>query len=119
MRISFQGRTLPRSRLAERSGEPRPAGRHSVHRERQWLGKRGLYGSVGGVPPGDFEQALLWVLNYCDGEHDLLWIAERSRLGFARIAQAAAALEAAGLVREIDAAGLVRPIDQVGRGELQ
>jgi hypothetical protein len=79
MRISFQGRTLPRSRLAERSGEPRPAGRHSVHRERQWLGKR----------------------------------------GFARIAQAAAALEAAGLVREIDAAGLVRPIDQVGRGELQ
>jgi hypothetical protein len=31
----------------------------------------------------------------------------------------AAALEAAGLVREIDAAGLVRPIDQVGRGELQ
>jgi aminopeptidase-like protein len=83
------------------------------------LGKRGLYGSVGGVPPGDFRQALLWVLNYCDGEHDLLSIAERSGLGFARIAQAAAALEAAGLVREIDAAGLVRPIDQVGRGELQ
>jgi hypothetical protein len=50
---------------------------------------------VGGVPPGDFEQALLWVL------------------------KAAAALEAAGLVREIDAAGLVRTIDQVGRGELQ
>lgn len=74
---------------------------------------------VGGVPPGDFEQALLWVLNYCDGELKLLWIAERSRLGFARIAQAPAALEAAGLVREIDAAGLVRTIDQVGRGGLQ
>jgi len=74
------------------------------------LGKRGLYGSVGGVPPGDFEQALLWVLSYCDGEHDLLSIAERSRLGFARIPQAASAREAAGLVR---------PIDQVRRGELQ
>jgi aminopeptidase-like protein len=83
------------------------------------LGKRGLYGSVGGVPLGDYEQALLWVLNYCDGEHDLLSIAERSRLGFARIAQAAAALEAAGLLREIDGPGLVRPIDQARRGELQ
>jgi aminopeptidase-like protein len=74
------------------------------------LGKRGLYGSVGGVPPGDFEQALLWVLNYCDGAHDLLSIAERSRLGFARIAQAAAALEGAGLARDID---------QLRRGDLQ
>jgi aminopeptidase-like protein len=35
------------------------------------------------------------VPNYCDGEHDLLSIAERSRLGLTRIAQAAAALEAA------------------------
>ena len=66
------------------------------------LGKRGLYGSIGGVPPGDFEMALLWVLSYCDGSHDLLWIAERSGLGFARIAQAADALEGAGLVRDID-----------------
>jgi aminopeptidase-like protein len=74
------------------------------------LGKRGLYGSVGGVPPGDFEQALLWVLSYSDGAHDLLSIAERSRLGFARIAQAAAALEQAGLARDID---------EVGAGSLQ
>ena len=74
------------------------------------LGKRGLYGSVGGVPPGDFEQALLWVLSYSDGAHDLLSIAERSRLGFARMAQAAAALEQAGLARDID---------EVGAGSLQ
>jgi len=67
-------------------------------------------GSVGGVPPGDFEQALLWVLSYSDGAHDLLSIAERSRLGFARIAQAAAALEQAGLARDID---------EVGAGSLQ
>jgi aminopeptidase-like protein len=84
------------------------------------LGKRGLYGSVGGVPLREHEQALLWVLNYCDGEHDLLSIAEQSRLGFAHIAQAAAALEAAGLLREIDPAALARPIDpQARRGELQ
>jgi aminopeptidase-like protein len=81
------------------------------------LGKRGLYGSVGGVPPGDFEHALLWVLSYSDRSHDLLWIAERSGLGFARIAQAAAALEGAGLVRDTDAAGLVRDSDQANRGD--
>jgi aminopeptidase-like protein len=63
------------------------------------LGKRGLYGSVGGVPPGEFQDALFWVLSYSDGEHDLLWIAERSGLAFGRIAEAAAALEVAGLVR--------------------
>ena len=57
-----------------------------------------------------FEQALLWVLSYSDGAHDLLSIAERSRLGFARIAQAAAALEQAGLARDID---------EVGAGSLQ
>jgi aminopeptidase-like protein len=66
------------------------------------LGKRGLYGSVGGGGPKDFEQALLWVLSFSDGEHDLLWIAERSGLGFTLIADAAAALEKACLVQTID-----------------
>jgi aminopeptidase-like protein len=63
------------------------------------LGKRGLYGSVGGTAPGEFEHALLWVLSYSDGEHDLLAIAERSGLDFALLARAAAALEDAGLAR--------------------
>lgn len=66
------------------------------------LGKRGLYGSLGGVAPGELEQALLWVLAFADGEHDLLAVAERSRLRMDRLAQAAAALEDAGLVREIE-----------------
>jgi aminopeptidase-like protein len=39
------------------------------------LGKRGLYGSVGGTAPGEFEHALLWVLSFSDGENDLLAIA--------------------------------------------
>jgi aminopeptidase-like protein len=61
------------------------------------LGKRGLYGSVGGTAPGAFEHALLWVLSLSDGQHDLLAIAERSGLDFELVGRAAAALESAGL----------------------
>jgi len=66
------------------------------------LGKRGLYGTVGGTAPGAFEHALLWVLSYSDGAHDLLWIAQRSGLEFDLLARAAAALEEAGLARTLD-----------------
>ena len=61
------------------------------------LGKRGLYGTVGGTAPGAFEHALLWVLSFSDGAHDLLSIAQRSGLEFDLLARAAAALEDAGL----------------------
>jgi aminopeptidase-like protein len=66
------------------------------------LGKRGLYGSLGGTAPGEFEHALLWVLSYSDGEHDLIAIAERSGLGFDLIEKAASALEEAGLARAVE-----------------
>lgn len=66
------------------------------------LGKRGLFRSLGGKSPAEFEHALLWVLNQADGAHDLVAIAERSRLPFAAVASAAAALEEAGLVRTVD-----------------
>ena len=65
------------------------------------LGKRGLYGSVGGGAPGAFEHALLWVLNQADGTCDLLAIAERAWLPFEQVEQAAAALEQAGLLRTL------------------
>ena len=65
------------------------------------LGKRGLYGSVGGTAPGDFEHALLWILSFSDGKHDLLAIAERSGIDFDVLVQAAAALEGAGLLRPL------------------
>jgi aminopeptidase-like protein len=65
------------------------------------LGKRGLYGNVGGTAPGAFEHALLWVLSYSDGEHDLLSIADRSGLDFELLAQAAGALEEAGLAQTL------------------
>ena len=66
------------------------------------LGKRGLYGSVGGAAPGATEHALLWVLNFADGEHDVLSIAQRSGLDFELIASAVASLETAGLLRSLD-----------------
>lgn len=62
------------------------------------LGKRGLYGSVGGAGPGAFEHALLWVLSLADGAHDLLAMAERSTLPFELLERAARALEQAGLL---------------------
>jgi len=67
------------------------------------LGKRGLYGAVGGQAPGDSERAMLWVLSYSDGDHDLVDIAQRSNLPFASIVAAAQALEQAGLVRDAGA----------------
>ena len=60
------------------------------------LGKRGLYRTVGG---GSFtEGPLLWVLNLSDGDHDLLAVAERSRLPFAQVREAADRLLAAELL---------------------
>ena len=65
------------------------------------LGKRGLYESLGGrSDTKQAQMAMLWVLNYSDGEHSLLDIALRSGLPFAAVAAAADALHDAGLVKE-------------------
>ena len=66
------------------------------------LGRRGLYGPTGGHArlPG-FEMAMLWVLNYSDGEHSLLDIAERAAVPFATLQQAADALAGAGLLEPL------------------
>jgi aminopeptidase-like protein len=70
------------------------------------LGRRGLYSSIGGGSSGEEARerrmALLWVLNQSDGRHDLLAVAERSGLPFARIREAARALLAAGLLEGAD-----------------
>ncbi|HEX6789786.1 MAG TPA: DUF4910 domain-containing protein [Candidatus Krumholzibacteria bacterium] len=63
------------------------------------LGRRGLYNRTGGVTrdqPSEF--ALFWVLNFSDGSHSLLDIAERARLPFATVAGAARRLSDAGLL---------------------
>jgi aminopeptidase-like protein len=65
------------------------------------LGKRNLYRSTGGEPIDVEINARLWVLNFSDGEHSLLDIAERSGLPFAAIHDAAALLRESGLLAEI------------------
>ncbi|ETK34324.1 peptidase M28 [Microbispora sp. ATCC PTA-5024] len=65
------------------------------------LGRRGLYGSLGGrSDTKQAQMAMLWVLNLSDGLHTLLDISERSTLPFAAVAEAARALHDAGLVKE-------------------
>lgn len=67
------------------------------------LGKRGLYRQMGGnVESKEAELAMLWVLNFSDGRHSLLEIAERSKLTFPAVRAAALALETAGLLRTVD-----------------
>jgi len=57
------------------------------------LGRRGLYGSLGGGTEGrQRERALLWVLSLSDGTHSLLDVAERSGLPFPAVREAAEAL---------------------------
>ncbi|MFI6321263.1 DUF4910 domain-containing protein [Nonomuraea sp. NPDC050556] len=65
------------------------------------LGRRGLYGSLGGrSDTKQAQMAMLWVLNQSDGTNSLLDIAERSSLPFEALAEAAQALQEAGLVKE-------------------
>lgn len=70
------------------------------------LGKRGLYGSLGGAKEMPNQQlALLWVLNLSDGNHSLLDISERSGLPFPVIQAAAEELAKTDLLREAADAG--------------
>lgn len=63
------------------------------------LGRRGLYAPMGGATGKAPDQlAMLWVLNQADGTHSLVDIALRSGHPFTVIAEAADALETAGLL---------------------
>jgi aminopeptidase-like protein len=73
------------------------------------LGRRGLYGQLGGRSDAEERQmAMLWVLNLSDGDTSLLEVAERAALPFALVAEVAGALEQAGLLAEA-APGVSRP----------
>jgi aminopeptidase-like protein len=65
------------------------------------LGRRGLYRSTGGDGIDAEINARLWVLNLSDGDRSLLDIAERSKLPFAQISDAAEVLCTAGLLSRI------------------
>jgi aminopeptidase-like protein len=67
------------------------------------LGRRGLYGALGGQNLPDGQMAMLWTLNLSDGAHTLLDIAERAELPFETVRATAALLEQHGLLIEVDA----------------
>jgi aminopeptidase-like protein len=63
------------------------------------LGRRGIYRAIGGAADRrGYELALFWVLNFSDGRHSLLDIAERAGLDFDDVSSAAAALRKNGLL---------------------
>jgi aminopeptidase-like protein len=69
------------------------------------LGKYGLYSAIGGLSAGDYQMALLWLLNMSDGENSLLDIAERANLPWQTMKQAAKALCDARLLKPVDGPG--------------
>ena len=63
------------------------------------LGRRGLYRQMGGIKDAAArEMAILWVLNFSDGRHDLLDIAVRAGVAFTQINSAADELRKTGLL---------------------
>ena len=65
------------------------------------LGRRGLYCALGGEREGAAKSmAFLWILNLSDGRHSLLDIAERAKLPFGVVADAARLLKESGLLVE-------------------
>jgi len=63
------------------------------------LGKRGLYNALGGhVDSREREMAMLWILNYSDGNHSLLDIAEKSKIKFELLAVISLILNQHGLL---------------------
>lgn len=70
------------------------------------LGKRGLYGLMGGLQdrPAS-EVAMLWVLNLSDGQHTLLDISDRAGIDFDSVSQAADRLRETGLLDDVRGRG--------------
>lgn len=74
------------------------------------LGRRGLYGAIGGDKDAAAgNMAMLWVLNLSDGTHSLLDIAERAGLPFAVIRRSAQLLQRNGLLAPCDDSGSCMP----------
>jgi len=69
------------------------------------LGRRGLYAGIGGDKEAPARSmTMLWVLNFCDGKHTLLDIAERANLPFGQVLEAAKILLDNGLLESADVA---------------
>lgn len=67
------------------------------------LGRRGLYGAIGGdKDAAAANMAMLWVLNLSDGRHSLLDIAERAEMPFSVVQRTAQLLRAHGLLVPVE-----------------
>ena len=70
------------------------------------LGRRGIYGAIGGSSDKRADElALLWVLNMSDGSRSLLDVAERSKLPFDVVARAAQVLTEHELLAQVEVSG--------------
>jgi aminopeptidase-like protein len=79
--------------------------RNTVPQCEPQLGKRGLYGAIGGdKDAAALNMAMLWVLNLSDETHSLLDIAERANLPFAIVRDTARLLCKRGLLVASDVA---------------
>jgi aminopeptidase-like protein len=77
---------------------------NTVSKGEPQLGRRGLYGAIGGdKDAASANMAMLWILNLSDGEHSLLDIAERAKLPFAVVRRTAELLEKHGLLKPVAA----------------
>jgi aminopeptidase-like protein len=76
--------------------------RSSIPKGEPRLGKRGLFRATGGANPGEFEHAMLWLLNLADGAHGLQDARAASGLPLAVLERAAVALVEAGLLVEVE-----------------
>lgn len=65
------------------------------------LGKRGLFRSTGGAGPGEFEHAMLWLMNQADGEHGINDTSAASGIPTPVLTRAAQALLDSGLLSEV------------------
>jgi len=66
------------------------------------LGKLGIYPEIAGPWPEEHVMQLLWLLNYSDGAHSLLDIAEKSSFAFSDLRRAALTLAEHGLLIPCD-----------------
>jgi aminopeptidase-like protein len=70
------------------------------------LGRRGLYDTLGGLSQTKQRQmAMLWLLNFSDGDHSLEDIADRSQLPAEELWEVARVLEKNGLLKQLSSVG--------------
>jgi aminopeptidase-like protein len=66
------------------------------------LGPRGLFRAISGKDRQEDELAMWWLLNYADGEHDLLTIANLSGFKMSTLIRVGSKIEESGLFSKLD-----------------